>query len=84
MSANVLASINNFLYGSDAVQLRKLQYYVGVLRGVEQAEDIVLASIAGDRIEAPASLLSELQPLVGERVIMASVKGQVRVGRRST
>ena len=78
-----LASINNFLYGSDAVQLREPQYYVGILRGVEQAGDIVLASIAGDRIEAPASLLSELQPLVGERVIMANVNGQVRVGRRT-
>ena len=80
---DALASINNFLYGSDAVQLRELQYYVGILRGVEQAGDTVLASIAGDRIEAPVSLLSELQPLVGERVIMASVNGQVRVGRRT-
>lgn len=80
---DALASINNFLYCGDTVQLQELQYYVGVLRGVEQTGDTILASIAGDRIEAPASLLSELQALVGERVIMASVKGQVRVGRRT-
>ena len=81
---DALASINNFLYCGDTVQLRELQYYVGILRGVEQSGDTVLASIAGDRIEAPASLLSELQALVGERVIIANVTGKIRAGRRTT
>lgn len=82
MSTDVLSSLNNFP-GSDAVQLQKNRCYAGILRGVRQDGDVFLADFTKP-VEISEAVAAELQCLVGERVIIANVAGQIRAGRRST
>jgi hypothetical protein len=54
---------------------------IGILEAVELESYATIARINGRRYEAPADMFDEFHGLVGQRVTMACIAGQVRVGR---
>ncbi|MCK9569577.1 hypothetical protein M0R72_11610 [Candidatus Pacearchaeota archaeon] len=57
---------------------------IGILEAVGRENGAAVANIGGRSYEVPDTLHAELQDLVGERVIIACIAGQIRAGRRST
>ena len=57
--------------------------FIGILDAVELECGATIAQINGKRCEAPSDMFDEFRGLVGQRVIIACIAGQVRVGRVS-
>ena len=57
---------------------------IGILEAVDQENGAAVAQVGGRSYEVPEALHDELQDLIGERVIIACIAGQIRAGRRST